>query len=137
MRCWGSNSNGMLGNNNVGGSAGYSKAELIEGVDEVDTIQGGDHHFCVGLGDVLACWGNNNYSQIGPGTDQSAQPAPLALQGLGSVTDFFVDYQSTCVTDASGNLICWGNNGKDYFGQGVYYSEDYLDVIGLDGAIPE
>ncbi|MGB0592446.1 MAG: MopE-related protein, partial [Myxococcota bacterium] len=137
MRCWGSNSNGMLGNNNVGGIAGYPKAAPIPNVAGVESIQGGYRHFCIGIGEVVACWGSNNADQIGPSSPISSQPAPLAIQGLGSVTDFFVGHQSTCVTDAGGNLICWGDNGKDYFGQGIYYSDDYLDVIGLDEAIPE
>jgi alpha-tubulin suppressor-like RCC1 family protein len=137
MRCWGSNQNGMLGNNNIGGNAGYSKAAPIPNVAGVDAIKGGEYHFCVKIGEVVACWGLNQQSQIGPTSGGSSQPAPLAIQGLGSVTDVFPGYYSTCVTDASGNLICWGNNDKDYFGQGIYYSHDYLDVIGLDEAIPE
>ena len=44
---------------------------------------------------------------------------------------------ATCAIGVSGAQACWGKNSVDRFGQGIYYSDDYLDVIGLDEAIPE
>ena len=135
--CWGSDSQGLMGNNGLSG-VGVSKALPLEGFVGVTHIHGAHRHFCVEAGGGLYCGGHNQQSQVGPGVGaSSSQSSPIEVQGLGEIDSVFLGYDSTCVTDASGNLICWGNNDRDYFGQGIYYSADYLPVVGLDGPIPE
>ena len=52
------------------------------------------------------------------------------------VTKLSAGFRSTCAI-ADAGLVCWGDNAYDKLGLGIYYSPDYLDVIGLDEAIPE
>jgi len=65
--CWGSNSNGQLGDGSLDDS---DEETLVEGLDQsIIALTAGEKHTCVIYEDeTVACWGNNEYGQLGNNT---------------------------------------------------------------------
>ena len=62
--CWGSNSNGQLGDGSLDDS---DEVALVEGLDQtIIALTAGEKHTCVIYEDeTVACWGNNEFGQLG------------------------------------------------------------------------
>ena len=72
--CWGSNSNGQLGDGSLDDS---DEVTLVEGLDQsIIALTAGEKHTCVIYEDeTVACWGNNEFGQLGDSsTDDSDLP---------------------------------------------------------------
>jgi len=72
--CWGSNSNGQLGDGSLDDS---DEVTLVDGLDQsIIALTAGEKHTCVIYEDeTVACWGNNEYGQLGDSTtDDSDLP---------------------------------------------------------------
>jgi hypothetical protein len=67
-------------------------------------------HTCALLEDTtVACWGSNEFGQLGDGTtNDSASPVPVA--NLSGVTAVATGWYHTCALLADGTGACWGNN---------------------------
>ena len=72
--CWGSNSNGQLGNDTLDDSDDETRVLGLE--KGVIVLAAGQKHTCVIYSDeTIACWGKNEYGQLGNGTlDDSKLP---------------------------------------------------------------
>ena len=58
--------------------------------------------------DLLSCWGDNAYGQVGKGSGADASiPADVAL---GDVVQVAAGSDHTCARQRSGTLRCWGRN---------------------------
>ena len=72
--CWGSNSNGQLGDDSLDDS---TEEVLVTGLKQgVIALAAGEKHTCViYVDETVACWGNNEYGQLGNSTtDDSKVP---------------------------------------------------------------
>jgi alpha-tubulin suppressor-like RCC1 family protein len=80
----------------------------------------GYYHTCARKKDgTLWCWGNNNYAQLGNGTDQEkASPVQVSLLGA-TVIDVALGYDHTCGRKKDGTLWCWGRNDSGQLGDGT------------------
>jgi YD repeat-containing protein len=80
----------------------------------ITKITTGFNHSCAltNSGGVI-CWGNNDYGQLGDGTNTS-RLTPVAVSGLSSnVIDIDAGGFHTCVLLSSGSMKCWGKrNGE-------------------------
>ena len=86
MYCWGLNSNGQVGDSTL--NTPRRSPVLIGGEgDVVKAAAGGSHSCGIGANNEAACWGANQYGQIGDGTviDRTT-PTFLSLLGSGSAT---------------------------------------------------
>ncbi len=86
-----------------------------EGCCQATAVAAGDDHACALLdsGDVR-CWGDNDYGQLGDGTN-TARKRAVAVVGLSSdVVAIGAGYQHTCALTSTGAVRCWG---ADYNGQ--------------------
>ena len=95
---------------------------------------------CVRMADgSVACWGAfNDSGQLG--TDAGAGTAvPVPVAGISGAVDIALGQSHSCAALDTGEVKCWGINGKGQLGQGVYdpaTSADPLTVLGLGGDSP-
>jgi alpha-tubulin suppressor-like RCC1 family protein len=76
--CWGSNSNGQLGNGTIGGT-NAAAAPVIGGLTFVALSAGGNHTCGVTPDGSIYCWGANASGQLGDGTQiDRATPTRVA-----------------------------------------------------------
>jgi hypothetical protein len=77
----------------------------------------GGHHTC-GLADGgIACWGHNDFGQLGDGTTTEAL-SPVPVTGSDSFTEVSAGGKHSCGARATGEIYCWGNNEHGQLGDG-------------------
>ena len=89
-------------------------------------IATGAAHACVvkTTGEVL-CWGTGTHGELGgESLAETATPLPVAALGhvvaSGAEGSISAGEQHTCVVSApSGNVLCWGDNGRGQLGNGT------------------
>jgi alpha-tubulin suppressor-like RCC1 family protein len=117
IRCWGSDSNGQLGDDGVSAATGQpSTVSALSGVRSVSAFW--QHACAVRDSQTLWCWGANSQGQLGDGgtTDQHH---PVRVPMLTLVTGVGTGAGHTCaITQASG-LFCWGSNAAGQLGTTV------------------
>jgi alpha-tubulin suppressor-like RCC1 family protein len=122
--CCGKNDHGQLGNQTatLGGTATPSQ---LPGT--WDQIAIGENHACgVMVGGTLACWGANNFGQLGLGSFVEYHE-PQAV-GTSTWTNVAVGVDDTCAISASGALYCWGRNLEGEVGDGAAWRSTFLPV---------
>ena len=106
--CWGSSSNGQVGDNNTTNRT--APVTVSQGGAVYSAIVGGSSHMC-GLSSGQAwCWGLNSSGQLGNNstTDQSS---PVAVQqGGATYVSLTAGGKSTCGLTSGGQAYCWGSN---------------------------
>lgn len=109
-KCWGSNSNGQLGNNSTTSS---SVPVTVAAAGGVSTISTGLNFTCAvtPAGDAV-CWGANGAGQLGNNSTADSS-IPVSVATLSSVTSITAGYRHACAI-AGGVVKCWGPN---LFGQ--------------------
>ena len=158
VKCWGRQFDGTLGNNSV------VSANILYPVDVVgpDTdnnssgdgvlgnivqISAGGYHTCAlnSSGNVL-CWGSGNIGQLGNNsTDNSSFPVQVVGPDtnsdnngdgvLGNIVQISAGDRHTCALNSSGNVLCWGSNGRGQLGDDSTNSRSYpAFVVQSDGS---
>ena len=130
LKCWGSDSFGQLG--------GISFGPFISAPKDVPTasqykgIALGDHHTCgLDTNSTVACWGANEFGQLGNGKN-IAVPIPVVIPNLLSVRSVKVGKNHTCVVTTDNVLKCWGNNSHGQLGIGISgYQSTPIAVLGF------
>jgi len=100
VRCWGSNTEGQLGD----GTTRSSSAAVAPNLRGVKDLVLGDDLACALIDDSsVVCWG-----KIGFGKDHRTL-APAAAPGVRDVVRIFAVGGAACGTEKSGALVCWGD----------------------------
>ena len=95
VRCWGSNSNGQLGN---GTTSTPGPPTAVVGLGGAVQVSAGASHTCARLEDgTVRCWG------LAPGLNST--PGDI---GVSDVVDVSAGYQHSCVVFQDGSVACWG-----------------------------
>jgi alpha-tubulin suppressor-like RCC1 family protein len=129
--CWGANvGDGTTNRRNTPGLV----SGLSSGVQEVSV---GTTHSCALVADGTAeCWGDNDYGQLGDGT-QTMSYVPVKVMGLGGkATAVAAGWWDTCAI-ASERLRCWGNNHGGGLGVGPPWHTRPMDVLGLSSGVSD
>lgn len=114
LKCWGNNSNGLLGDGTLVDSA--TPVDVVGMSSGVTDVSVGLHTVCAIKGGAAFCWGLNSAGSIGDGTT-NASSVPVAIPSLSSgVTDISTNYghygemgdSSFAIKD--GGLYVWGQN---------------------------
>lgn len=118
VKCWGSNSNGQLGD----GSSGNLRSTAIDVVglgSGVTAIAVGGQHTCALMeSGSVKCWGANDSGQLGDGST-TERDTPVDVQGLGSgVVGLTAGENHTCALLQTGGVVCWGRGGDGQLGTG-------------------
>lgn len=132
LYCWGGGSYGQIGNGYGRNESSPSKVQLP--IDDVTqetvtftSISIGNNSICgVGTNKHVYCWGNNQYGQIGNGTNTNALvPTQIVMADSSAESEDFVEVAtnyygngSTCAVASSGNVYCWGGGLHGALGNG-------------------
>jgi len=109
--CWGSDSNGQLGNS--GGST--DTPDAVMGIDDAVALTVGDYHTCViRSGGSVWCWGENARLQLGRTTGATDQPG--MVEGIDDATAISGGAQFTCALRSDERIWCWGENHRSQLG---------------------
>jgi alpha-tubulin suppressor-like RCC1 family protein len=113
--CWGSNSNGQLGDGSlVDSPLPVPVAGLTSGVL---AISAGSYHTCaMTTGGGVQCWGEGNYGQLGNGAMSDSQ-VPVSVIGLSAAVAWLSSGDlHNCVVTSNGAAQCWGYGGYGQLG---------------------
>jgi prepilin-type N-terminal cleavage/methylation domain-containing protein len=120
--CWGSNTNGGLGNNSTSYSlvpVAVSTAGVLNG-KSLQTIATGDTSCAIDTNNVIYCWGANSSGQLGiNSTVQSLVPVAVDTSGVlsgKSLIDIQTGNSFTCALASNKQTYCWGANGSGTLG---------------------
>ena len=97
-------------------------------------ISSGVAHSCVRLSDgTVACWGDNQYGDVG--TTAGSVTAPVAVIGIGTATVVAAGYEDSCAVLSNGTAVCWGANSLGELGDRMTgNSPGPVTVSGLNSA---
>jgi alpha-tubulin suppressor-like RCC1 family protein len=135
VSCWGSNSDGQVGNSTQALNVNAATPVQVTGVTTATSIGVGGLHACATLmGGAVTCWGSNPNGQLGDGTTTDARTAVL-VSGVADATSVESGLLHTCVRRASGSLACWGSNTYGQLGNnGLADAHVPVDVVGISDA---
>ena len=117
--CWGWNNVGQLGN----GKENFHEPERIPvqviELTNVSAISTGSIHTCAVDNDGATwCWGSNQYSQLGDGTNDDSN-TPVQVVNLTDVSSISNGNDHTCAVKNDETAWCWGLNSDGQLGDGT------------------
>ncbi len=132
--CWGSGARGQLGNGTIGAGVGSPLPTLVSGVSDAVELVAGYDHACARRSDgSVACWGANDYGQLGDRSTMD-RPTPVAVTGLADAISLAAGARHTCAVRVGGSVVCWGHNGSGQLADGATRSTPG-PVTGIDGVV--
>ena len=127
-RCWGYNSNGVLGNDDTADTARPVVVQNLTGTGPltgVTQISIGGYDGCARLANGQArCWGYNGAGEVGDGTTTPRHRPVIVLDGSGSsplagVRQIHTSEYHTCALLTTGQVRCWGETIYGDLGDGT------------------
>jgi len=129
-QCWGSDFSAQLGD----GRARTTSAVPVQVVglpQSVSAVGAGREHTCAVLGSGnVACWGADDYGQVGDGTTRTPTQVKGLVDGAVAVS---AGGLHTCALDASGSVLCWGHNLQGQQGDGTTIGRATATLAALPG----
>lgn len=138
--CWGSsNSAGQLGN---GGTSSSPTPALVVGAADFTQLVTPSYSltsdgFTCGVrrSGAVACWGSNNYGQLGMGTtDGVPHTTPGDVPGLSGVQEVALGWNHACARRSNGTVSCWGDNASGQLGVSGTSVRGPIEVPGITTA---
>ena len=140
--CWGNNGYGQLGNETTTGSTTPVAVTMSGALTNktITNITAGYDYTCAVTSDgTAACWGKNQYGQLGNGTTTSpTTPVAVTMSGAltnKTVTNITAGYDYTCAVTSDGTAACWGNNGYGQLGNGTTTGSTTPVAVTMSGAL--
>ena len=130
--CWGSTSDGRLGEGTTASGSKFSPVKVQTGaVGTIAEITAGQDHACLrNTAGQIHCWGANDKGQLGDGTTNT-HAAPIgALASKWPFDAVAAGGSHTCgLTRKTRQIICWGANGVSQLTPGSKsFSKSGLEV---------
>jgi alpha-tubulin suppressor-like RCC1 family protein len=144
IRCWGYSNRGGLG-----GGRWAETVAVVSATDlgPADAVVVGDENIadtvadigCLRKGAMVACWGANNYGELGIGAP-SQHPMPVVARApdSGVWTHVWGGGDHVCATASDGALWCWGADGlgETTAGDGRGIDARCVDGLPCDQPVP-
>jgi alpha-tubulin suppressor-like RCC1 family protein len=119
--CWGDNQYGELGDNSTTDRHSPVQVRGVGGAGNLTgatVVTAGMYHTCALFGNgTVACWGRNNYGQLGDGSTNDRH-TPVMVNGLANATTVNAGMFHTCSVVGGGGIDCWGRNNRGQLGDG-------------------
>ncbi len=142
VHCWGHNDFGQLG---IGTESNAFHPPAVVPSLSAASLSAGDKHVCAldTAGQVL-CWGLGAWGELGDGSKTIADGeilratvrAPLVVRGLPSrAVAIDAGVRHTCAALDSGQVFCWGANGRGQLGATGPDRSTPAVVPGVEGAV--
>ena len=121
--CWGSGSNGRLGNNSTStqtSPVAVNTSGVLSG-KTIKSISAGSYHTCAVASDSRAyCWGYNNNGQLGDDS-RTQSLVPVSVDDSGALSGLTIKKISTgafftCTIASDSRTYCWGTNSYGQYG---------------------
>jgi len=107
VKCWGKD---------TGSNIPVQVTGLTSGVSSVSAGYG---HTCAVLSDgSVKCWGDNNYGQLGTGSNTGSSIPIQVIYLTSGVSSVSAGYAHTCAVLSDGSVKCWGSNYHGALGTG-------------------
>lgn len=129
--CWGNGELGQLGSE----VEDYMSVVPLEvgGLSGVTSLAAGDSHTCALLeGGAAACWGNNQFSQLGAETTNLTSFTPVTVADLSGALALAAGHGHTCALRADRTVGCWGQNERGQLG-GAALGDPSLEPVVVGG----
>ena len=143
VRCWGEGSYGRLGHGGGDKNTPTATASLGAGRTAIDITAGSSHTCAVLDNGSVACWGLNDYGQLGDGTTTNRlTPTQTLSLGRPAIAVEAGSHFSTCALLDNGSVSCWGRNHKGQLGRGFTNSTADLSqrtpalTVPMPGGLP-
>lgn len=108
--------NGGAGGTGGGGAANPSPVALALGTM---------HSCALDSAGAVKCWGDNDYGELGIGSQDPYKASPEVAYASGVVSIASGDHH-VCVMTAAGGVECWGENNAGQLGNGVFGSNQIM-----------
>lgn len=116
---WGGNNLGELGNGTNAGTGIPALVPSVDGVTFSEVSSGSFHTVAVGSDGRGYSWGDNQYGQLGDGTEVARNgPVLISLPGDVEFAQVSAGRSYSLALGKDGNLYAWGNNDFGQFGDG-------------------
>ena len=113
VSCWGADDFGQLGDGSAGPGVHSIKPVPVASVSGAVRLALGDSHTCAIMGPAgsAACWGDNDFGQLGVGSlaTNSFLSAAAPVPGLQHVVDLDAAGRVTCAVLEDHTVACWGD----------------------------
>lgn len=125
--CWGSNTNGQLGNGSTGSQPSPVAVDTSTGLGNktVTSITAGASHSCAVADGWAYCWGLGTNYRLGSGSE-TQQNSPIAIVpgsiGNRTITELTTSNNHTCGI-ADSTAYCWGLGTSGQLGNGASATE--------------
>ena len=127
--CWGSNTYGELGVGTPGNPSQSAQEVLVGGSLGFAAIAAGVRHTCaLDTGGAAWCWGDNEFGQLGSGTN-TASPVPVLVGGGVRFVSIASGLFHVCGIDPGRVAYCWGRNSSGEVGSGSNQSTVLIPTI--------
>jgi len=147
LRCWGDNSAGQLGNDDLPNDS--LLPVTVRNEDDTGPLEGVTQVVAGGLGTCalldtgqVRCWGQDVYGQLGDGGSNTTSGLPVVVLGvtepaLTNVTSLADSGISRCAVLTNGQARCWGRNFFGALGDGTQVDRTRPVVVrNIGGAGP-
>lgn len=126
LKCWGIHGGGALGVDHddelIGDDEPLQDIPYVELDGAVRAVTVGERLTCALLeAGVAKCWGNNEYGQLGLGSDDASRGLPSGNVVVGDsfeISKIVASYRHVCALSAMGEVKCWGANESGQLGYG-------------------
>jgi alpha-tubulin suppressor-like RCC1 family protein len=141
VSCWGNNSGSDVCD---GLNVVHTSPTAVDGLTDVTQISAGSGHACARHGDGgVSCWGVNFRGEAGvgePGSpaqcDNGVSRPPARVAGVEDAIQVAAGDTHTCALNATGTVLCWGDNRAGQLGDGTTTSHAApAPVLGIDSAV--
>ena len=111
--------------------AGFQAGSIFT---ETSLSSGGDHLCAIYDDSSLNCWGDNEFGQLGDGTEiDRLTLSEVGLDSGRTAVSVSTGHQHTCAVLDDASLKCWGNNNFGQLGDGTTTSSSSPVSVSLSG----